>query len=129
MGMTKILAKVSKGAQNREVEFLVDSGATYTLLPEKVWKGLKLKHMREVTFSLADGTTIKRKISEARLEYKGLYGTTPVILGEKNDQALLGVLTLETFGLVLNPFTRELVSMKMMLAQLKMQVGELLRKK
>ena len=119
MGMTKIMAKVSKGSQSREVEFLVDSGATYTLLPEKVWRKFKLKPIREVTFSLADGTTIKRKISEARLEYKGLYGTTPVILGEKDDEALLGVLTLETLGLVLNPFTRELVSMKMMLAKIK----------
>jgi len=116
MGMTKISAKVSKGTKSKEVEFLVDSGATYTLLPEKVWKEFRLKPMREVTFSLADGTTIKRKISEIRLEYQGLYGTTPVILGEKDDEALLGVLTLETLGLVLNPFTRELVSMKMMLA-------------
>lgn len=118
MGMTKILAKVSKGTKSQEVEFLVDSGATYTLLPEKVWKKFKLKPMREVTFSLADGTTIKRKVSEIHFEYKGLYGTTPVILGEKNDEALLGTLTLETLGLLLNPFTRELVSMKMMLAKI-----------
>lgn len=116
MGMTKILAKVSKGSKSQEVEFLVDSGATYTLLPEKVWKKFRLRPMREVTFSLADGRTIKRKISEIRFEYKGLFGTTPVILGEKGDEALLGVLTLETLGLILNPFTRELIPMKMMLA-------------
>jgi hypothetical protein len=30
---------------------------------------------------------------------------TPVILGEEKDEALLGVVTLENLGLVLNPFT------------------------
>ena len=116
MGMTKVLAKVSKAGKSRDVEFLVDSGAIYTLLPEKVCREFRLKPTREMNFSLADGTTIKRKISEIHFEYKGLQGTTPVIIGEKDDQALLGALTLEILGLVLNPFKRELVSMKMMLA-------------
>ena len=120
MGMTNVsltIKNLKDPAKKFTGEFLVDSGASYTLLPEKVWKEFRLKPMREVTFSLADGTTINRKVSEIRFEYKGLYGTTPVILGEKNDEALLGALTLETLGLVLNPFSRELVSMKMMLAK------------
>ncbi len=41
-----------------------------------------------------------------------------VILGEGNDEALLGVLTLEALGLMLNPFNRELVPMKLMMARL-----------
>ncbi len=116
MGITKVLAKVSKAGKSRDVEFLVDSGVAYTLLPEKICKESKLKPEREINFTLADGTTIKRKISEIHFEYKGLRGTTPVIIGEKDDEALLGALTLEMLGLVLNPFKRELVSMKMMLA-------------
>lgn len=82
MGLIKISAKISKGRKVREVEFIVDSGATYTIVPEKVWQELGLKPLRTMNFSLADGTTIKRKISEIRFKYMGLYGTTPVILGE-----------------------------------------------
>jgi len=41
---------------------------------------------------------------------------TPVMLGEKEDEALLGTVTLEEFGLVLNPLTRKLQPMRMMLA-------------
>jgi predicted aspartyl protease len=41
---------------------------------------------------------------------------TPVILGEEGDEALLGIVTLEILGLVLNPFTRTLQPMRMMLA-------------
>ena len=115
MGLTRVMAKVGKGKKRIAQTFLVDSGAMFTLLPEKTWKRFSLKPFREMNFTLADGTVIKRKISEIQIEYAGLFGTTPVILGEGNDEALLGVLTLETLGLVLNPFTRQLQPMKMML--------------
>ena len=39
-----------------------------------------------------------------------------MILGEDKDEALLGALTLEAMGLVLNPFSRELVPAKLTLA-------------
>ncbi|WP_211230053.1 hypothetical protein [Desulfovirgula thermocuniculi] len=40
---------------------------------------------------------------------------TPVILGEPGDEALLGVVTLEILGLVLNPFNRTLQPMRAIL--------------
>jgi len=117
MGMTYIYARVGKGKSARDVEFLVDSGAKYTLLPEKVWKCLALKPIDEAKFVLADGTIVTRKISEVWLEYDGIGRTVQVILGEKNDEALLGALTLESLGLMLNPFTRELIPAKLVLAK------------
>jgi len=39
-----------------------------------------------------------------------------VILGEPGDEPLLGVVTLEILGLTLNPFTRQLQPMRMLLA-------------
>jgi predicted aspartyl protease len=96
---------------------LVDSGASYTVLPEKVWKGLGLRPKRELTFTLADGTELPRKVSECLIRYNGLEGHTPVILGERGDQPLLGAVTLEILGLVLNPFTRTLQPMKLMVAK------------
>ncbi len=119
MGLTIITGKVGKGKKVVEVDFLVDSGATYTLLPEKAWKKLNLKPFEKLKFTLADSTIITRQISEVWLEYGGRGRTVQVILGEKNDEALLGALTLESLGLVLNPFTRELMPMKLMLASIK----------
>jgi clan AA aspartic protease len=121
MGLTTVRAKVGKGRQAIETEFLVDSGATYTLLPRKIWKALKLKPIDELDFALADSTVISRKISEVWLELQGkeLQGkgrTVPVILGERGDEALLGAFALEAMGLILNPFTRQLTPMKLMLA-------------
>ena len=41
---------------------------------------------------------------------------TPIILGESGDDPLLGVVTVEILGLVLNRFTRTLQPMRMLLA-------------
>jgi clan AA aspartic protease len=98
------------------VRFLVDSGATYTLVPAEEWRLLELQPKRTAAFSLADGTTIERRVSECHISLPQGEGHTPVILGEPDDEALLGVITLEELGLVLNPFTRELQPMRMMLA-------------
>jgi len=116
MGITYIEGKVHgpKGKRQR-AKFLVDSGATYTLLPQPVWKKIGLVPDRKMVFTLADGTEIERKISECLIEFPQGKGHTPVILGEAGDEALLGVVTLEIFGLVFNPFNRSLQPMKMML--------------
>ncbi len=98
------------------VRFLVDSGATYSLLPDDVWRALGLAPKRTQSFGLADGATVERGISECLLRLPQGEGHSPVILGEPGDEALLGVVTLEILGLVLNPFNRTLQPMRMMLA-------------
>ena len=97
------------------IRFLVDSGVTYSLLPHKDWKAIGLSPKRSVTFTLADGTTLERKVSECHINLPEGEGHTPVILGEPGDEALLGAVTLEILGLVLNPFTRTLQPMRMLL--------------
>lgn len=117
MGLTHIKATVSSNGHRAKVRFLVDSGALYTLLPEKKWRILQLKRKRTETFTLADGTTVERGISECHISIPKLgEGHTPVILGEPGDEALLGAVTLEILGLVLNPFNRTLQPIRMMLA-------------
>jgi len=102
--------------QARTVRFLIDSGATYTLLPHEVWTAIVLTPRRNVSFTLADGTTVERPVSECYLILPQGEAHTPVILGQPGDEALLGVVTLEILGLVLNPFTRELQPMRTLLA-------------
>lgn len=117
MGVTYVEGTV-RGPNGKEagVRFLVDSGATYTLLPNDVWQAIGLTPKRSVTFTLADGTTIERAISESFVILPQGEAHTPVILGEPGDEPVLGVVTLEILGLVLNPFTRQLQPMRMLLA-------------
>lgn len=102
--------------RSEAVEFLVDSGAKYSLLPDGVWQRLELECQRQLTFVLADGSKVERRVGEARFSYAGTSAWSPVILGEPGDEALLGVVTLETLGLVLDPFNRTLQPARMMLA-------------
>jgi hypothetical protein len=48
----------------------------------------------------------------------GVSETSPVVLGGPRDAPLLGMVTLEALGLMLNPLTRELLPMKLLLAAL-----------
>jgi clan AA aspartic protease len=107
MGITFVKGTVTgTNGKKANVKFLVDSGALYTLLPEKDWKAIGLKPKRSMTFTLADGTEVERGISECHIALPQGDGHTPVILGESRDDALLGVVTLEELGLVLDPFNR-----------------------
>jgi len=116
MGIVYITGEVGRARKPKiRVRFLVDSGASYTVLPKNVWKKLGLKPRREESFTLADGSQVTRKVSECEIAISEQEGHTPVILGETEDQPLLGVVTLEEFGLILNPFTRKLQPMRLML--------------
>jgi clan AA aspartic protease len=116
MGVTYVEGEVRGPAGKPEiVRFLVDSGATYTLLPKTVWQAVGLAPKRRLSFVLADGTSVERSVSEAFLVFPQGEAHTPVILGEAGDEALLGAVTLEILGLVLNPFDRTLHPMRMLL--------------
>lgn len=113
MGLTFVEATVTgPNDKSRTVSLLVDSGASYSLLPEDVWRDLGLKPQETLDFVLADGTTIQRNASECRIRLNGKERHTPVILGQPGDEPLLGVVTLENLGLVLDPFQRTLQAMK-----------------
>ena len=116
MGITYVDAEATGPTGKRApVRLMVDSGATYSLLPEDVWKAIGLEPTREHSFSMADGTQIARRISECNLSLEHGEGHSPVILGEPGDSGLLGVVTLEILGLVLNPFSRTLHPMRALL--------------
>ncbi len=117
MGITYIQG-VLTGPTGKQatVSFLVDTGATYTLVPDKEWHWLELAPKRTVEVMLADGTRIERQVSECHISLPQGEGHTPVILGEPGDEPLLGVVTLEVLGVVMNPLTRTLQPMRMLLA-------------
>jgi len=120
VGITHVTGTVSANDRELTVEFLVDSGSQYSLLPHDVWTGLGLEAERSQQLSLADGTVIERNLSECYVVLPQGRGHTPVILGEPgDDQPLLGALTLEAFALMLNPFSRELQPMRLLLPSIR----------
>lgn len=118
MGTTNVTLIVKNPSNPKKSivdEFLVDSGAVFTVLPQKIVEKLGLKPNFEQEFTLADGKLVKRKVGSALVEFQGRETASPVVLGKTNDSKLLGALTLEALGLALDPFQRKLYKAKLML--------------
>ncbi len=119
MGLTVLELEVSNPAHPERavrLEFLVDSGAVYSVVPAPVLEELGIRPLAEQEFRLANGMRVVRKKGVALFRYGDRIGGTDVIFGEEGDVTLLGVLTLEALGLVLDPLRRELHPLPMMLA-------------
>ena len=118
MGMTEVDLTVKNPANSGKgvtKSFLVDSGASYTVIPSDLVKKLDLKPSFKRQFTLADGKKVSRSIGSALIKFGNEEIASPVVLGKKGDSALLGALTLEAFGLALDPFQRKIYKAKMML--------------
>ena len=92
MGITYVDAEaVGPTGRRAPVRLMVDSGATRTPCFRRTYgKAIGLEPTREMSFSLADGTQVARRISECRLSLEQGEDHTPVILGEPGDEGLLG---------------------------------------
>jgi len=91
-----------------EVEFLVDTGAIYSSMPEHKLREIHVEPRGEREFRQASGRAIIRAVGEARFRYGEYEGISPVIFGRKSDRPLLGVVTLEVLGLEVDPVSRTL---------------------
>ena len=109
MGLTYVKGTVRNDGQQETLDFLVDSGATYSLVPHDVSQRLGLQPAKRQEFLLADGRKLERGLAECRFELGGNSTNTWVILGEPGDEPLLGAYTLEGLQLTLNPFNRTLL--------------------
>lgn len=119
MGLTHIHASVANPARPRRsarLKFLVDTGASYSVVPASVLRRLGIKPGRTKSFILADGTEIKRSLGQALFRVNGEEGASPVIFGEEGDSVLLGSVSLEALGFFLDPLKRELRPLPMLLA-------------
>jgi clan AA aspartic protease len=118
MGLTVLDVEVGNPSDPKrmeKVEFLIDSGAVYSVVPASILKRLGIRPLTEQSFRLADGRKIVRKKGVALFKYKDRIGGADVIFGEADDSRLLGAFTLEALGLSLDPLKRELSPLPMIL--------------
>ncbi len=119
MGLTYIQASVANPARpgrRSRLKLLVDSGAFYSVVPTPVLRRLGIKSGKTKSFILADGSTVKRSIGQALFRLNGEEAASPVMFGEKGDSVLLGSVSLEALGFMLDPLKRELRPLPMLLA-------------
>jgi predicted aspartyl protease len=101
-------------SKRKELEFLVDSGTVYSVVPQSTLKSLGIKPTSTQEFILANGEIIKRPVGNAYFEYERKTRAAPVVFGDEGV-FLLGATTLEALGMILDPIRRELRPLPMVL--------------
>ena len=83
------------GDRFREMEALVDTGATYTWIPRSFVDELGIRPEEYATFVLADGREVSYPIAQVRIRLNGRERFAICVFGEEGTEPLLGAVTLE----------------------------------
>ena len=115
---TKVAVGRDKLGPFREVTALVDTGATYSMLPSTLLRELGVEPSIEREFTLADGRKQRMGLGEVRFRIdpaevgngNGAVDevTSRVVFGPE-DRFLLGAVTLQTFGLIADTTHHKLI--------------------
>ena len=106
---TAVLANSEVPARRVELKLLVDTGATWTWVPEPVLRGIGLMPTFIRRVKLADGRVVQRNAAIALITVGQETLPTLCLFGDEGSDPLLGAVTLEEFGLGVDPVGRTLI--------------------
>jgi len=90
------------------VRMLVDTGATFSVIPEALARAVGIKRLRRsVTIALADGRRVKLDAGTAIFRIGEREAPATILVGDVAEP-ILGVETLEALGLTVDPRRRRL---------------------
>src|SRR5947207_12564902 len=84
------------------VSAVVDTGSELTWLPADILKGIGITPRRKRIFLMANQQKIQRDVGYALLSSEGYETIDEVVFAESGDMSILGVRTLEGFGVVVD---------------------------
>ncbi|MBI5388143.1 MAG: hypothetical protein HZA90_26050 [Verrucomicrobia bacterium] len=110
--------KVSMVARNTKdeslvsppTEVLVDTGSELTWLPKDLLAGIKVAPVRQRSFATATKQRVTRETGYAIVSAEGFETVDEVVFAEPGDMALLGVRTLEGFGVMVDNIAHRFVA-------------------
>ena len=86
------------------------------MIPAHVLRRIGVRPRGEERFTLIDGTHVTREVGTVFFEMDDREGASKVIFGRRGDARLIGAVALEELGLMLDPLTRRLRPLRLMLA-------------
>lgn len=98
------------------LDLLVDTGATWTLLPDEIVQRLSLTAPWQRSVTLASGERVLYATGDVAMQIDGEEHTTVFLAGPPGSLGLLGAVTLEQFGLAPDPVNKTLVPIAGLLA-------------
>jgi putrescine---pyruvate transaminase len=111
MGVFSVAIEVGNAQSDRfeRVEAVVDTGASYTQLPVSTLRRLGVQPHTKHMFVMADGRRAESDIGRAWIRIEGRTEMTIVVFAEEGTQPLIGAVTLEEFGLGVDPIGKRLI--------------------
>jgi clan AA aspartic protease len=111
MGTFKVDIEIGdpQGEHFERVEALVDTGATYAVLPRSLLQRLNVPRGENVTFRIADGGVVEHPIGQTWIRLDGRSHITIVVFGPEDAPPILGAYALEGFRLAADPVSKRLV--------------------
>lgn len=97
------------GLRFEPVDAMVDTGATYARMPRPLLERLGVPPLERETFILGDDRRVEYDVGQAQMRIEGRTRYGMVIFGEEHWQPLLGAITLQEFGLGVDPFHERLI--------------------
>lgn len=101
-----------------EADFLVDSGASVSVVPVDVLNRLEIDPRRFGRFYLADESSIVRRVGLARFTVAGETEDASVMFGEEGAEPILGLTVLQSLGLLIDPLRHRLLPRSVLAASL-----------
>ncbi len=92
------------------IEALVDTGSELTWLPEELLSKIGIQPRRERTFLTAAKQVVVRQVGYAILRTEGFETTDEVVFAQSGDMTLLGVRTIEGFGVLVDNIAHRFVA-------------------
>ena len=96
--------------QTPPIESLVDTGAELSWMPKQVLVDIGIKPRGKKRFTTAAGQIVERDFGYAILSAEGYQTNDEVVFAEKGDMSLLGVRTLEGFGVMVDNIVHRFVA-------------------
>lgn len=97
-----------KSGPFKAIKALVDTGATYSMLPTDLLRELNIDPLEESEFTMADGSKKAVPIGEMLFRIGAAERTSPVIFGPP-ERFLLGAVTLQSLGLIADTSHHKLI--------------------
>ena len=111
MGATHVTVRITNPADPDrfwESLFLVDTGATDSLVPGPNLEAIGLEPEGKRLYQLADGSDLSLDVAVAKIEFMGEFVGGTVIFGEADAEPLLGVTALASVGIEVDPVNQQL---------------------
>lgn len=112
MGTFKVPISIANvnGGEARQVEALVDTGATKSKAPESLLYELSIRPYDTDVVEIGDGSLEKWAVCTAAITYQGKSAECPVWVGPEDASVLLGATALQMLGFKVDPINETLES-------------------